>query len=536
VRPLELALLLTTLLAVLRPWVVRTTVPGPVIGVAAVPVAVAISQVVFEAGRWQLIPLWVAVAGVAALAARDVRRMQRSFDDPPGQDPDTDTNGQDGAIPQVDPPPPSTARRRARPLTAAVSLAALALLGGGLSWALPVLQLPAPDGPYAVGTITMVVTDGDRMEVYGPDPGGLRQLPVQLWYPAETGGDGQPAPWLDGRNAVTTAAAEEAGLPGFALDHLELVVANAIPDAPIARGGPFPVVLYAHGWQGFRDIHVSQLESLASEGYVVAAADHTYGALATLLPGGVIAEADPSALPSGVSTSEYDAASMQLVATFADDLALVLGTVLDGRAFGTLLAPPAAATAGTESQDRTVDRVASTGDGEVGPPLPDLEDAVDRDRIALIGHSTGGGAAYLLCSRDARCGAALAYDPWLEPVPDGVIGGAFDRPLLSIGSEEWDGNDNDARVRRFHAGATAAEGRVRIAGTLHRDLTQLPALSPAASWLGLAGPTPAATTLSILDHWTVGFLDHHLVGRGRDPLEHQARDDRVEVNTNGDTD
>ncbi|MCA1782063.1 MAG: hypothetical protein LC679_07790, partial [Intrasporangiaceae bacterium] len=54
------------------------------------------------------------------------------------------------------------------------------------------------------------------------------------------------------------------------------------------------------------------------------------------------------------------------------------------------------------------------------------------------------------------------------------------------------------------------------------------------SWLGLAGSTPAATTLDLLDHWTVGFLDHHLVGRGRDPLQEQPQDDRVRLDANGD--
>jgi predicted dienelactone hydrolase len=536
VRPLELALLLTTLFAVLRPWVVRSALPATVLGVAVVPVVVTVMQLVIERPRWQLAPVWLAVAGVAGLAARDVWGTRASRYDlghgTSGTDGD-DTDGDDTDSDDTDSDPSSStdAGSRPRPIAAGISVATLAIVGGCLLWALPVLELPTPAGPYEVGTTTMVITDDRRMEVYGPDPGGLRQLPVQLWYPAEIGEAGQPAHWFEGRTAVTTAAAQEAGLPGFVLDHLALVPSNAVADAPVAGGGPFPVVLYAHGWRGFRDIHVSQLESLASQGYVVAAADHTYGALATLLPGGVIAEVDPSALPSGVSASEYDAASAQLVATFADDLALVLDTVLDGRAFGTLLAPPETTTV-DEPQDTTIERVGAAAD-ETGPPLPGLEQTIDPDRIALIGHSTGGGAAYLLCSRDPRCDAALAYDPWLEPVPDEVVGGAFDRPLLSIISEEWDGNDNDTRVRRFHAGATAVEGRIRIAGTLHRDLTQLPALSPAASWFGLAGPTPAETTLSILDDWTVGFLDHHLVGRGRDPLQNEDPDGRVTIDANG---
>lgn len=498
-RSLELTLTVVTLSVALRGLVLRR--PGrrisPIVG--ALPAAIALVQVVVEGARWQLAPAWIAAGVLLLLTVRDVATVVRP------------SGGQDRVAPSSDPAP-----RRWPALTATT----LTLASGGLLWALPVIELPDVRGPYAVGTSTVFLTDEQRMEIYGPDPGTLRQLPVQIWYPAAAT-DARPARWFLDRQPITAAAAREVGFPAFALDHLSLVESHAVADAPIAQGGPFPVVVYAHGWRGFRDIHASQLESLASHGYIVAAADHTYAALATVLPGGVTAELDPAALPTGASASEYDRAAADLVETFAADLELVLDAVLDGRALGTLLAEP---------------RGDATPGGSAEPvgaatAAPRLEATVDAERVGLIGHSTGGGAAYLFCSRDRRCDGVVGYDPWVEPVPDEVIGGTFDRPLLSLSSEEWDDTDNDVRLRRLHAGATADEGRVRLAGTLHRDLTLLPTLSPVASWFGLSGTTPAWDTLAILDDWTVRFLDHHLVDRPGDPLLEPFDDDRVRVDT-----
>lgn len=501
-RSLELTLTIITLSVALRGlvWSGPAHRIGPMVG--ALPAAVVIVQMAVEGARWQLVPAWVAAGALLLLAIREAATIVRPS----------------GGQGHVDP-----SSEEAPPRWPAVTATALTVASGALLWALPVIELPDVSGPYAVGTSTVFLTDEHRMEVYGPDPGTLRQLPVQVWYPAEPTDDAKPARWLVDGRGVTAAAAREAGFPGFTLDHLRLVESHAVAEAPIAQGGPFPVVVYAHGWRGSRDIHASQLESLASRGYIVAAADHTYAALATVLPGGVIAELDPAALPAGASTDEYDQAAARLVETFAADLDLVLDAVLDGRALGSLLAAP-------RDGETTAERSAEPDDAVTARPR--LEATVDTDRVAVIGHSTGGGAAYLFCSRDRRCDGVVGYDPWVEPIPDEVIGGTFDRPLLSLSSEEWDRTENDVRLRRLHAGAADDEGRVRLAGTLHRDLTLLPTLSPVASWVGLSGSTPAWDTLAILDDWTVRFLDHHLADRADDPLLEPFDDERVRVDTN----
>lgn len=469
-RPLEVALLIVVALAAALPLFPRTRSRILTPPLALLTLAIAVAQAVLEGPRWQLTPAWLAVLTVLVLAARELGR-------PDSAAARTGSPAEDRAADS--PPAPRVVLRS--------TLLAVTATAGVLLWAMPVVSLPVPSGPFPVGTATTVLIDEQRPEIYGPDPGGPRILPVQFWYPTlplEELDEPEPAPWLVARDGVTRAAARDAGLPGFALSHLGLVRSNTVLDAPLAPDLELGLVLYSHGWSGFREIHITLLEELASRGYLVIAADHTYGALATQLPDSEVAALDPAALPSGVPSDVYDEASRRLVATFADDLQALLDAVLRDDLLGAIV----------------------NGEQLVDTP------------VGLLGHSTGGGAAVLLCSRDPRCGAIVGYDPWVEPVPDDVIGGDLQVPLLSLRSEEWVDNDNDVRLRRLHAGSTASEGRIAVPGLRHRDLTVLPLLSPLSAQLGLSGPGADRTTLAAVDRWTVQFLEHELRGRGADPL------------------
>ena len=123
--------------------------------------------------------------------------------------------------------------------------------------------------------------------------------------------------------------------------------------------GSFPVIIYSHGWTGFRAIAVNQIENLVSNGYIVIAPDHTYGAIATVFEDGEVVEYDPAALPDeeDIGEAAYAEASEQLVGVFAADIVSIL-----------------------DALDR----------GERGP-LEVVAGAADLTRIGIYGHSTGGG-------------------------------------------------------------------------------------------------------------------------------------------------
>lgn len=376
---------------------------------------------------------------------------------------------------------------RARPLPAQRSLGGLgvvlALATAALAWALPVPLTPGPDPAAAVGTVTIAITDEARPERFGPTPGRPREIAVQLWYPADPDIPGEPAPLVSDARLFGRAAAAEIGLPRFALDHIGMLRSGAVPGAPLDPNGPTerPLVLYSHSWKSFRAAQAGLFESLASHGYVVAAVDHTFASLVSVFPDDRRLALDPLMLPDNGDRSEQETAKQRLLGTFAEDLELVL------------------------------DHLAG---GDVEP----IRDGFDLDRVALVGHGTGGGAAVLACTVIDRCGVVVTFDPWIDPLPDEVVGAGIDVPLLSVRTEEWADGPYDPRLRRLHAANEAPEGRVEIHGTLHGDFTFVPLLSPIAAQLGLSGPTPGATTHEIVQDWTRRFLDHHLLGRGSDPL------------------
>jgi dienelactone hydrolase len=379
---------------------------------------------------------------------------------------------------------------RSAPLVRGVAglTAIAALCSSALGWALPVRVLPEPTGAHAVGTTSLVLRDAGRTERYGPEPGAPREIVVQLWYPAPAGStDGSArATLLPGARDFAVLAAAEFGLPSFALDHLRQVRGNAVTDAPALDVGMLPVVVLSHGWTGFRVVQADLAEQLASAGYVVAAADHTYGALLATFPDGRSVPFDPQALPDWESTPAdvYARRSRTLIATFAGDIALVLAALASD--------PP----------DVLVGRL-------------------DVTRFALLGHSTGGGAAIAACAEVTGCAAVVGFDPWVDPIDPSVRSAGIPAPLLSLRTQDWTERPNELALGALHERQRTAgvpEGRVLIAGALHRDYTLVPALSPLGRLIGLEGATPGRRTRSATIVWTQRFLDHHLRGIGTDPL------------------
>jgi dienelactone hydrolase len=369
------------------------------------------------------------------------------------------------------------------------SLAAAVVLGGMLSglagWALPVTIIAAPSGPHAVGTMTLVLRDTARLEAVGDSAAAPREIVLQLWYPADPAARRDPGPLMPEAAAFTALGAASLGLPPFTLGHLAQVPGHATRDVA-ALDAPSPVVVLSHGWTGFRTIQADLAQDLASRGYVVAAPDHTLGALVTTFPDGRAVPFEPGLLPEpeDVPAAEYARLSRALVERYADDLALVVRAL-----------------------------------AQLPPEL--LAGRLDVGTLAFIGHSTGGGAAVLACSREPACRAVVGFDPWVAPVPDEVLTRGLAVPLLSLRTEDWRGRPNDAPLAILHAAQRTggmAEAVVGIDGALHRDFTLISGLSPLGRFLGLAGDTPGAETRSLTRGWTAAFLDHHVRASGGDPL------------------
>jgi len=131
-------------------------------------------------------------------------------------------------------------------------------------------DLPKPNGCHPVGTRTIVLRDPRRS----------RDLLVTMWYPAMESAS-TFAPYMDKKTA--DALAEEWKLqPNFQ----RLVLTHARLQAPIAKHGPFPVVLLEHGSSVVPAIYTVLAEGLASSGFIVVATNHPPDSLISVFPDG----------------------------------------------------------------------------------------------------------------------------------------------------------------------------------------------------------------------------------------------------------
>ena len=413
----------------------------------------ALAQIFFEGFRWQLWPLMIAALLLVLLAL-------------------TKKEGRGKKL-----------------------LAGLALILALISIAGAVI-FPVPDpypvtGPYQVGSREIHLIDSSRNEIYGTDPAAPREFMAQIWYPAEPGSSNQQAQWMPAIKFAGPAIADKLNLPAFTLGHLKYVLTNAFLEAePVQDGKTFPVLIFSHGWEGFKEQNIYQVEELASHGYVVIGISHTYGSMLTVFPDGRQVPTNQNALPDDVSEEAYDRASNLLVQQWAGDIA------------------------------RTLDELESM-DQESGDWF--LSGIVDLDRVGVFGHSTGGGAAVEFCLLDERCQAILGMDVWAEPAQPEILEMHLTQPALIMLSEGWySPNEPDRNYELLGTLAERAESDVdemALSGTRHYDFTSLPLLTPLAAQLGLKGPIPGTLGLEIINAETVAFFDKYLKGNKSISLE-----------------
>lgn len=357
------------------------------------------------------------------------------------------------------------------PVTMPRVTAVIALLGVGtsalLAWALPVPRFALEPGSRTVGTMAFDLVDASRTSPSGRDD-GPRLTPVQVWFPTDDAG-GSRLDITDEPRPFAAAVSSFLGLPAFALTHLDEVRTTAVTDAgPV--DGRLPVIVSLHGWGGFRFAQAPLLEQLAADGHLVLAMDHTHGSLAAQPVAGGVVPIDPQLLPDDVPPQVYDAAAMLLERTFADDAAFLVEAL-------------------------------RSGDAQV--PAAVIE-AVDLDRLVVLGHSTGGGAAALFCAEHG-CESMVLYDPWVEPVPSEVRADGFAAPSLVLLSGDWEGNDNDGLL----APMMDASGDSRLfvfEGTTHNDVTVQTRLSPLARQIGIAGEVPPDRVAEVVTAMTRSWI------------------------------
>lgn len=403
-------------------------------------------------------------------------------------------------------------------------MAFAAFLNGVALAAAEPFELPAPTGPYAVGTTAWRLTDESRQET-AVEAGGFRQVEVLAWYPAVVG-RGEPAPYLREGLVEVQGLAKALG-SATAFDGLASVRTHAEVDAaPAAALRKFPVLVFSHGYTGMASAYTALLEDLASHGYVVLSVVHPYeAAAATLADGRVVTLLDEAGAPRPMVREvfgewESEDALMAEVTSQKDDAEQLrlLRKYLSG-----LRHTHAALRRWVDDTKLVLDRLS-----KLPPETPAgrLASRLDLRRVGVFGHSMGGVTAGQFCLEDRRCKAGLNLDG--IPQYGTMIDRRFGRPFLMVYSARpGRAGASDAIYRRTAKPYLRAD----VQDTLHLDFSDMIFWGGPLRERPLLGKMAAERTNEITRAIVRGYFDQTLLGRRSSLLAGKAVYPEVKVRT-----
>ena len=347
-----------------------------------------------------------------------------------------------------------------------------------LPWIIPVFTLPNPSGPHEVGTELFHWVDSTRLEWFtDEDPNDIREIIVQIWYPANLKGGLKPEPYLDFIDLRAKTLAGAGAIPEFFPEHLNHIYTNSYKEIPIIKSVQLmPVVIFSHGITGTRHLHQAMYEHLVSHGYIVVAPDHSFDANLTIFPDGHTADyrSNITGHPDSihVRTKQMD--------TRAADISFIL------------------------------DQMERIQSGEI---KSQINGKIDLEKIAVGGHSYGGSTATVASQRDKRINACFVLDSWISPVPQETIEVGVHVPFLFMGRPTWQGSDypgNYPRLDSLMVHSSDPKYRLIIKETKHLDFSDIPLFSPIIGYVLDVGSLSASVSIPLLNELVYGFLEKHL--------------------------
>lgn len=365
--------------------------------------------------------------------------------------------------------------------------------------------LPALSGGYKVGRTVFHWVDTKRPETITPAPDDFRELQVYVWYPA-TGVAGTPAGYMPNLQALVASGSSGAFSnlfgPSWTFIQSDKLRSRSFDNAPLAPTGPLPILVFSPGGGTTAVAYTSQLEDLASHGYLVVAIDHTYDAPVVVFPDGRVLKPanDFWNKLRGEAPGDFE---KNIADILSSDIALV------------------------------IDRLESLQNDAASMFYSKL----DLTRIGAFGHSRGGRVAARACQRDRRIKACLSQDGnmFWQPFWLDERGRSLEQPFMML--DHLDPELPDEVFAQMGTTRTAyvqqrserqAEAREKIYGTIAAGSYHVTIFTPGVSHnsfldvrlLGrpdssginiwpkdVQATTPHARILGLINTYTQAFFD-----------------------------
>ena len=337
---------------------------------------------------------------------------------------------------------------------------------------IPMEDVAKPTGPYQVGTQIIHMVDNDRSAWYGEENSGSREIMVRVWYPAHPQEGDQKAPYVYNEKLIGDMVSQGFGIPKYLMQNISNIKANSWSGIdPVDK--KFPVLIFSHGHGGLKIQNTTQMEEMASHGYVIFACDHAYDAGVSIFPGERVIF-NKTNIPEDYSEEEkWDLRRVQLDYRAAD-----IQFMLDEMARGNFLSEA-------------------------------LKNSLDLENIGLFGHSFGGGTSIVVASTDDRIDACFGLDAWFLPVPSSVLNSDLNKPFLHLGQVRWKEKENYLKLDTLVGNNSAWSMRLDVQGATHYDFTDFSQFNRLTKRYGsgtIAPPRIRRITNSVIRD----FFDHYL--------------------------
>ena len=351
----------------------------------------------------------------------------------------------------------------------------LLIISSVLIYYLPIPEFTIQNKKYSVGYEEFYVVIDERSqpkefyELSNLEASGNRELLIDVYYPSTS--NTEPIQLF--RNADTNWGKTivkylnrtwNISLPEFLLSHLNLAYFDIGKDLERLNNNS-PVVIYTHGWAGEKIFATDQLITIASEGYVVIALDHTGLSMFTELPSGTI-----------YNTGSTDASSN--VYEVMNQMSLDIQDVVNY--------------------------------------FKDSDYPADFSDISVIGHSTGGGSGYLYCKNNS-CSTLILQDPFFTPLVENNIDIDLNTDSYFIYSEDWylgyEGDDNltEMDVLKNYISSSVPFYTYYMTDSRHYDFVAFGAISPLAKYSFLKGSIDYVDSLNVNNYFNLASIKKEVI-------------------------
>ncbi|MCU6708857.1 acetylhydrolase [Paenibacillus sp. J5C_2022] len=367
----------------------------------------------------------------------------------------------------------------------------------------PVFSFAEPTGPYTIGTVTYHWTDAAREEKFTEASGDSRELMVQIWYPASSEATGKAAPYLSDPAPYIEGLHELLQLPEFLFSGLKLVNTHAIANAGLAdTEAKYPVLLFSHGFMGYKNQNTFQIEQLASHGYIVVGIEHAYSSVASVFPDQHVVKFDSEG-KTGYDQMKY--------------------SFMDGRN-----------RVWVEDAKFVLDQIETLSANDPGGLFTGR---IDLEHVGMFGHSFGGATTVQMLLDDSRIQAGLNMDgvlygekripadglkkPFLLMSADDTLKGVDhtgDAEIAELGTDREEiAAYYDELFARYDPVTAGANYWMTFKNSKHMSFSDLYLLTPLFEWMEGAD---VRRTHELINEYTLDFFDHYLKG---EPLQYLDR-------------